>query len=112
LAFARIPVIALPPDRSETVIPAELLGVLAPYLGSPEARLGRASETTFGGREAESPTDIFRGDSAERFPAAKILNSAGGSAGQDGQANDDGRRVKRGERWTKRGEIAAGSEKA
>jgi membrane protein required for colicin V production len=81
--------IALLLDRSETVMPAELHGVLAPYLGSLEARLGRAPETTFGDREGERSEGIFSGDSAERFPAAGILNSAGGRVGQEGQSGDD-----------------------
>jgi hypothetical protein len=78
-------------------MPAELHGVLAPYLGTLNVRLGRTSETTFGGTEREPSREIFRGDSAGRFPAAGILNSAGSSAGQDGQSGDDavGSRLRR-----------------
>jgi len=81
--------IALLLDRSETVMPAELHGVLAPYLGTLNGRLGRTPETAFGGREGDSSAGTFRGDSVERFPAAGILNSAGGGTGQDGPSSDD-----------------------
>ena len=85
--------IALLLDRSETVMPAELHGVLAPYLGTLNSRLGRTPETAFGGREGDASAGIFRGDfrndSVEHFPAAGILNSAGGGTGQDGPSSDD-----------------------
>ncbi|MCU0870897.1 MAG: hypothetical protein MUE50_00990 [Pirellulaceae bacterium] len=70
-------------------MPAELHGVLAPYLGTLNGRLGRTPETVFGGREGHSSAGTFRGGSVERFPAAGILNSAGGSTGQDGPSSDD-----------------------
>ena len=81
--------IALLLDRSEAVMPAELHDVLAPYLRTLDVRLGHVPGSTSGGREAGSSAEAFSDASATRFPAAGILNSDGGSGGQDGPSGED-----------------------
>ena len=85
--------IALLLDRSEAVMPAELRGVLAPYLQTLDARLGRGNPAESDGGEAGAATDTWSDDLQRRLPAAGILNSdqnsSGNPSGQEGGSGDD-----------------------
>lgn len=85
--------IALLLDRSEAVMPAELRGVLAPYLRTLDARLGRGSPADSDGGEAGAATDAWNDDLQGRLPAAGILtsdqDSNGKSGGQEAGSGDD-----------------------
>lgn len=80
-------------DRSEAVMPAELQGVLAPYLSTLEARLGGGHPSGSASGEAGAATDGWHDDPQRPFPAAGIQNSDGllnpNSGGQEAGSSDD-----------------------
>jgi membrane protein required for colicin V production len=85
--------IALLLDRSETVMPAELRGVLAPYLRTLDARLGRTDPADSSGRETGPATAAWQDDLKRRLPAAGILNADrnpdGNPGGREAGSGDD-----------------------
>jgi len=85
--------IALLLDRSESVMPAELQEVLAPYLGTLEARLGGGHPAGPGSGETGTSMGIWNDDLQRRLPAAGILDSEvpanANPGGQEAVSSDD-----------------------
>lgn len=80
-------------DRSETVMPAELREVLAPYLRTLDERLGQGNPVGFDGGEAGTAADAGNDNFQPRLPVAGILNSnrdsGGDSSNQEARSGDD-----------------------
>ncbi|NLF71105.1 MAG: CvpA family protein [Candidatus Anammoximicrobium sp.] len=80
-------------DRSEAIMPTELQGVLAPYLSTFEARLGRDHSAASASSPAGAPTGVWGDDWDRRLPAAGMpyaeREPAGEPGGGENASSDD-----------------------